>query len=213
MRNDLITTNQNAKSALQKAKNNLDITNKILAKKDDEWEERLWKWADDNQISEYTIPRIKSDLLDLEEINLNSNISSSTCEFNSTLASNFKNEYIQRVKIKTIPKEIFNLKNIKKIDLSNNNLSFVPKEISNFENLTSLNLSHNNINLLPDSLDKLISLEELNISYNKLNILPDNIIQLINLKYLFMKNNNLLLTKIQEKWLDKLKRKGGMVFN
>ena len=190
----------------------IEITNKILETKNDDWIKKLFKWANENDLSSDIIPRIESDLMNLEEINLSSDLSYSTCESNLTLVGNFKNEYIHRTKIKFISKELFNLKKIKKFDCSNNDLNFIPKEISNFKDLTSLNISHNNINTLPDSIGELSSLEELNFSFNELTSLPDNIIQLSNLKYLFMKNDNLTLTKNQEEWVAILNQRGGMIF-
>ena len=178
--NQLITINQNAKLSLIKSKNLLDITRKILDKKDDDWIQRLWEWADENNLPQNIIPRVESDLINLEEINLSSDLNYSTCEVSLGLAGNFKNEYIHRTKIQSIPKELFNLKKIKKFDCSNNNLISIPKEISKFQNLISLNISHNNINVLPDSIGELTNLEELNLSSNELINLPDKIIQLSN---------------------------------
>lgn len=210
--NQLITINQNAKLSLIKSRNFLDITRKILDKKDDDWIQRLWEWADENNVSQNIIPRVENDLINLEEINLSSDLSYSTCEVSLGLAGNFKNEYTYRTKIQSIPKELFNLKKIKKFDCSNNNLISIPKEISKFQNLISLNISHNNINELPDSIGELTNLEELNLSSNELIILPDKIIQLSNIKYLFIKNKNLSLTQNQEKWLNNLTQHGGIIF-
>ena len=112
--NQLITINQNAKLSLIKSKNLLDITRKILDKKDDDWIQRLWEWADENNLPQNIIPRVESDLINLEEINLSSDLNYSTCEVSLGLAGNFKNEYIHRTKIQSIPKELFNLKKIKK---------------------------------------------------------------------------------------------------
>ena len=56
MKNNLTTTNHNAKLALTKSKSLLNITNSLLAKKDcnnlldENWINILWQWADDNNI-------------------------------------------------------------------------------------------------------------------------------------------------------------------
>ena len=59
MNNDLTTTNQNAKLALNKSKSLLNITNSLLAKQKgkqlakDDWIERLWTWASKNYIPDF----------------------------------------------------------------------------------------------------------------------------------------------------------------
>ena len=69
--NQLITINQNAKLSLIKSKNLLDITRKILDKKDDDWIQRLWEWADENIIQERTyFPKTKSELLNISNLSV-----------------------------------------------------------------------------------------------------------------------------------------------
>jgi Leucine-rich repeat (LRR) protein len=72
--NNLATINKDSKLALNKARNLMNITKKILAKKktnnlvDDSWIERLWEWADENNISNDNLPRNKEKLLNLTKI-------------------------------------------------------------------------------------------------------------------------------------------------
>lgn len=62
---DLITANQNSKLALAKSKKLLDITSKILVRKnDDEWVESLFDWVKINIIQERThFPKTKEEIL------------------------------------------------------------------------------------------------------------------------------------------------------
>ena len=126
MKNNLTTTNHNAKLALTKSKSLLNITNSLLAKKDcnnlldENWINILWQWADDNNIPDLRagynnvlegLPRTKSDLLSISTLNL----------------SGFE--------LTNIPKELFNLTNIKSLNLAKNKLTSVPNEIQNLKNL------------------------------------------------------------------------------
>lgn len=129
MNNNLTTINQSSKLVLTKSKKLLNVTNKILAnkKKNEQiaysWIDKLWKWADDNNVPDLRagynnilegIPRIESDLLSINTLNL----------------SGFE--------LTTIPKELFNLTNIRFLNLSKNKLISIPNEIQNLENLENL---------------------------------------------------------------------------
>lgn len=76
--NQLITINQNAKLSLIKSRNFLDITRKILEKKDDDWIQRLWKWADENDIPDifinFTMDNVVEDLYKMILFKINSDI-------------------------------------------------------------------------------------------------------------------------------------------
>ncbi|MEA2017491.1 MAG: leucine-rich repeat domain-containing protein [Campylobacterota bacterium] len=212
MDKSLITTNQNAKVALSKSKKLLNITSMILGEKDEAWIERLWKWADENHIANNIIPRNKNELAIIKEINLSSIENNPNYDIDNGLMTNYKNNYKSKSKIDEIAKELYMLFALEKLDCSNNNLMKLPKGIKNLHNLTSLNLSHNNIYELTNEIGILSNLKELNISFNKLNKLPAEITQLQNVKYLFLKNDNLVLSYMQKKWLEKIQKKGAIVF-
>ena len=97
MINNQNNTNQNAKVALNKAKNLLNITKTLLVKQEnnqlveDNWIERLWKWANENNIPDHKIPRNKDKLLSLRFLDFN------------------------RQQISEIPSEVGNLSNLKEI--------------------------------------------------------------------------------------------------
>jgi len=73
--------------------------------------ERLWAWADENNIDEMELPRDKSGLINIRELNL--------------LSKHFTE----------LPKEIGQLTNLRALSLFNNNLTALPKEIVNLTNL------------------------------------------------------------------------------
>ena len=94
MAKKLPTPTQNSKVVLNRARKLINITNKILSKKnsltlqDDSWIYRLWKWADENNIPDLEwiedehfeeggywrgLPRDKEKLLSLTELDLRKN--------------------------------------------------------------------------------------------------------------------------------------------
>jgi len=117
MKQDLIITTQNSKTLLDKAKSLVNITNKILEKNknelvDDSWIDRLWRWADENDISDDELPRDKEKLLNMKILSL---------------------EFLECVKL---PDEIGNLVQIENLYL--HDFCTLPKTISNLTNLKSL---------------------------------------------------------------------------
>lgn len=89
------------------------------------------------------------------------------------------------------PKEIFQLKNLKSLDLSRNQLTHIPKEINILTNLTRLSLSDN---LLTDNSFcdlKLPKLRAIYLDKNQLTVIPKVIFQLKNLDYLDLENNQI----------------------
>jgi hypothetical protein len=74
------------------------------------------------------------------------------------------------------------------LQLENCNLFSLPDIIFEMRNLKCLNVSHNNISSLSGKIGNLSKLEKLNLVSNKLTVLPDELFSLINLKSLFMGN-------------------------
>lgn len=119
-----------------------------------------------------------------------------------------------------VDRGIFNLVNLKILDLSNNCIELIPDELSALRNLQEINFSHNNLgksshlkwnwlkgNLsktlqlldlshnellrVPNEVFKVFSLESLNLNNNSLNLLPSGIGNLLKLRIFSISNNNL----------------------
>lgn len=145
MDKQLVSLNSNSKVALNKAKSLINITNKILEKKtNDEWIETLLVWGKTNIIQERTyFPADKKELLEVKTLSLRWN------------------------RLKEVPKELFNLKQLEILDLNNNAIEYLPQNIEKLENLLELNLNINSLKNLPKEIVKLKNLKVLNIKNNK----------------------------------------------
>jgi Leucine-rich repeat (LRR) protein len=131
MKKNLPTIRQSTEVALSRANTLMDVADKILAKQstdlvDESWMERLWQWADDNDISGALrersmpwLPRDREGLVNLTWLNLKDS------------------------ELTELPKEIGNLVNLKYIHLDNNALTELPEEITNLSNLRTLSLYGN----------------------------------------------------------------------
>lgn len=93
----------------------------VLEEKEEieEWIQKLWNWADENNIPNGKLSRQKEKLL-----------ATTTIEFIG-------------LKLKNIPKELCKLENITTLVLWDNDIGFLPNEIVNFTNLKKLNLRGN----------------------------------------------------------------------
>ncbi len=93
--------------------------------------------------------------------------------------------------LSSLPPEICQLVNLKQLILTHNQLTSLPPELSQLSNLTKLNLSNNLLVSLPSEIGQLSSIVELDLSNNQLNSLPPEIGKLSNLKLLYLDNNYL----------------------
>ncbi len=80
-------------------------------------------------------------------------------------------------------------KSLEKLDVSANRLTEIPKEIFNLINLKSLNIKHNRITTLSNEITKLTRLEYLNIGNNNLAETPEFLAELASLKNLESKDD------------------------
>ncbi|AOX00087.1 GTPase [Moorena producens PAL-8-15-08-1] len=117
--------------------------------------------------------------------------------------------YYDGYQLNEILTEIFNLSQLKVLDLSVNKLTMLPESIGKLTNLTQLYLSSNLLTILPESIGKLTNLTQLYLNSNLLTILPESIGKLTNLTQLYLSNNQLItvpesigkLTKLFELYL------------
>ena len=147
MNKNLITLQTDSKLTISKTKSLLALKNKLIPKKknelvDDSWVERLWAWADENDISKEKLPRNKEKLLNLKELYLCDN------------------------QITELPKEIGNLMNLAMLDCWSTQITELPKEIGNLTNLAVLSFRDNQITELPKEIGNLTNLICLALSNN-----------------------------------------------
>lgn len=211
MNKNLTTTNQNAKLALNKSKNLLNVTQTILEKEDYKWIEKLWKWADENEIDESiwvsdvnfinggyfrNIPKDKNKLLVLRELCI---IGQKLIYMSRELSNikTLKEIWLNSNNLRSLPEFIYNLTNIECIVLTDNLITNLSEGIDSFNKLNHLDISDNLLQDLPMNISSLSSLKCLFLNENQLNILPDEICELTNLKELTLNRNR--LKKISKK--------------
>lgn len=98
---------------------------------------------------------------------------------------------LKRSKLKTLPKEIFLLKNLQELNLSKNQLIELPEEIGELINLQLLDISSNDLQSLPASIGKLKKLKKISAGRNEIIAIPAQIGELENLEILDLWDNNL----------------------
>lgn len=76
-------------------------------------------------------------------------------------------------KLEDFPVSILELKNLRTLNLTRNNISIIPKEIIELENLQNIELMDNRIEKLPLEMSKLKNLKKINIAFNP--ITEDNL--------------------------------------
>lgn len=116
--------------------------------------------------------------------------------FNSRLPSNLSSLNLSGNHLSHVPKFLFSLKKLKKLDLRNNKITDLKGSISNFKELEQFYFGRNELSELPVELFSIKSLKVVDVSYNKIKHLPvRNICNSKNLKRLNVKGN--LLDKKQ----------------
>ncbi len=169
---------------------------------DDSWMDRLWKWADDNDIPNENLPRNKNDLQNLSffeikfstffdhedihyPVELSNLINLKKLSINDSRKIDVLN-LLRKSVIKQDHSELFyniikKQTNLIELEFRNFNIDIIPKEIDSLIMLTSLNLNANKITKLPQEIFNLTNLTKLNISANQLIEVPKEIGNLINL--------------------------------
>jgi Leucine rich repeat/WG containing repeat len=94
-------------------------------------------------------------------------------------------------KLKSIPAELGELRNLQSLVLGFNQLTEVPAELGRLQNLQWLDLGGNKLTTLPDEVWKLANLQSLRLSFNQLSALPAEVWSLANLKGLNLEGNQL----------------------
>ncbi len=91
----------------------------------------------------------------------------------------------------TLPFEISHLSNLRQLYLGNNKFATLPLHLKNLNSLQELYAFNNQFNKFPSVLSEIPSLEELSLSSNKISFLPPEISLLVNLRKFDLFNNPL----------------------
>lgn len=89
-------------------------------------------------------------------------------------------------RLKQIPPKVFEMRNLRVLDLGRNFIDSIPPEIGTLANLEELNLQRNRIRVVPPELGNLTKLHRLNLSRNPILDLPDAMGNLVNLEELIL---------------------------
>lgn len=180
----------------------------MLESNDDNQNELLLsviQWAEENRISEYTVPRDVEKLKNLTTLKLGNNAKSIShlpeaigCLTNLTeiFIGGYHSSYCGDVRITNneishLPDSIGLLKNLTKLEIEKCSLSTLPESIGQLSNLRELSLYLNEITTLPESIGNLSNLEKLRLGYNKIRELPESVGRLLKLQELSVCSNKL----------------------
>lgn len=89
-------------------------------------------------------------------------------------------------RLKKIPEKVFEMRNLRILDLGRNFIDSIPPEIATLTNLEVLDLRRNKIRVVPPEVGRLTSLRQLNLSRNPILDLPDEMSGLTNLEELII---------------------------
>ncbi|WP_244917970.1 leucine-rich repeat domain-containing protein [Nostoc linckia] len=98
--------------------------------------------------------------------------------------------------LKTLPLELLDLPNLRKLDISGNPLESIPDVVTQILHLEELILIQVELTEIPDALAKLTNLRELNLSDNQITQIPEVLANLSNLTQLDLSDNQ--ITQIPE---------------
>ena len=94
-------------------------------------------------------------------------------------------------RIEEIPESIGNLTQLNQLDLTDNRIKNIPEVICNLTNLTDLSLSWNKIGNIPELIGNLTNLTELYLAMNIIKEIPQSITNLTKLRELYLNSNEI----------------------
>ena len=119
-------------------------------------------------------------------------------DINNTTTLFLNKKKLTEIQLTEIPPEIFQLTNLRQLDLGYNKISVIPDAIGNLTNLEYLNLGYNRISVIPDAIGYLTNLKTLILEWCEISVIPDSISNLTNLEYLDLVKNPLTLGTISK---------------
>ncbi len=88
----------------------------------------------------------------------------------------------EKQKLISVPNELFNYTNLKKLDLSKNKLDSLPNDFIKLNQLENLDLGKNNFTIFPSVICELKNLKKLSLNRNEIIEIPESIQKLENLE-------------------------------
>ena len=136
------------------------------------------------------------EMVDINKLDASNNLLSENSfndeEYNLSLMSYLVSLRFSNNKFNLIPQGIYQLSNLKLLDMSGNNINEIDGNlIKGLSSLVELDLSKNKIRYIPNNIQFLTFLEVLKISNNQLLELPEELGVLTRLKKLFLNENSL----------------------
>ncbi|XP_033738235.1 uncharacterized protein LOC117325849 isoform X2 [Pecten maximus] len=128
-------------------------------------------------------PQIEDDVRELDYRHCSlSDVPSEVFNFERTLEELF----VDSNQIRDLPRELFYCHGIRKLSLSDNEITHIPPAIASLINLEDLDISKNGIIDMPENIKCCKYLHTVEASVNPLGKLPDGFTQLLNLTQLFL---------------------------
>ncbi|XP_077983172.1 malignant fibrous histiocytoma-amplified sequence 1 homolog [Glandiceps talaboti] len=121
--------------------------------------------------------------------------------------------YLTGNKLRTIPKWIDKLDELRELHLDDNLFEEFPSNVCELKNLQQLTLNSNKLNSLPKELVKLEHLKILSLAWNEFSHFPGDLLNLHNLEVLFLGDNFIesiplnigAMVKLEELWINRNK--------
>ena len=98
---------------------------------------------------------------------------------------------LRGLRLRTLPNELFQLRFLTNLNLSNNRLEIISPEIANLQSLRELDLRYNQLTTLPDEFVQISSLDSLTLCENSFREFPSAILNNRFLSYLDLSSNQL----------------------
>lgn len=144
------------------------------------------RWAGDNEISDYTIPRTIEGLKNIKEIHLYGENITYIPDSIRYLLSLEKLEIYECKLLQSLPQSIKELPKLSEVTIRNCIFELLPSPITEMHDLKKLVISCSSITSLPSSISNLCGLKELKISSSEIKSIPESIGRLENLESLYI---------------------------